>query len=188
MAPQETGSIPAGHPTQIRACSSSGRAPLSHGGGTGFESPQVHHGVVAHQGERLSGRQEAVGELGSFGPVVAAEQFHCVEFFSKPVESHRFHHGGASRWATAAGSKPVEARALGGSTPSSSAAWWRRPALVPGTRLESERPFSGFGGSIPSATAAGALLHDWGCMQMASNCTVYAAKRVRFSSSPPREG
>ena len=35
------------------------------------------------------------------------------------------------------------------STPSRSARWWRRPALVPGTRLESERPSSGLGVRFP---------------------------------------
>ena len=45
--------------------------------------------------------------------------------------------------------EPGRDMALGGSTPSRSARWWRRPALVPGTRLESERPSSGLGVRFP---------------------------------------
>lgn len=43
---RDLGQIPH-HSSTTCGCSSTGRAPLLHGGGQGFESPQLHQGLLA---------------------------------------------------------------------------------------------------------------------------------------------
>ena len=82
MAPQEMGSIPTGHPT--RACSSSGRVPLSHGGGTGFESPQVQQGgAVLHWCQVLARKASGPQGPGGSSPSATATRG-CMHLVKQP--------------------------------------------------------------------------------------------------------
>ncbi len=140
----------------FRACSSSGRAPLSHGGGTGFKSPQVHQwrNKPIGDGTRLeSGRGygpwgfdslflrwsvKQIGDctwlepgrgLGPWG--FDSPTLRTSAVVSTPSSSPNKY----SQEAGCTSSEKVDSLSLRKAT-----TWWCRPALVPGTRLESERP------------------------------------------------